>query len=137
MNSKGFTLIELLAVIVILAIIALIATPIVLGIINDSKESSNGVSATYMIDAIEQSYGMVYALNSGAIPKLDEVRERFNMENAEWVVEKDAEGKDKHIIRTLDGMVVCEVMGNQYEFYVKCPWDLETIKMAITPSTNG
>ena len=29
MNNKGFTLIELLAVIVILAIIALIATPIV------------------------------------------------------------------------------------------------------------
>ena len=35
MNKKGFTLIELLAVIVILAIIALIATPIILGIIND------------------------------------------------------------------------------------------------------
>ena len=38
--SKGFTLIELLAVIVILAIIALIATPIVLGIIDDTKKSS-------------------------------------------------------------------------------------------------
>ena len=37
MNKKGgFTLIELLAVIVILAIIALIATPIVLNIINDT-----------------------------------------------------------------------------------------------------
>ena len=38
--KKGFTLIELLAVIVILAIIALIATPIVLDIINDAKQSS-------------------------------------------------------------------------------------------------
>ena len=38
--SKGFTLIELLAVIVILAIIALIATPIVLDIIKDSKVSA-------------------------------------------------------------------------------------------------
>ena len=38
--KNGFTLIELLAVIVILAVIALIATPIVLGIINDSKESA-------------------------------------------------------------------------------------------------
>ena len=38
--KKGFTLIELLAVIVILAIIALIATPIVLGIIDDTKKSS-------------------------------------------------------------------------------------------------
>jgi len=41
MRKKGFTLIELLAVIVILAIIALIATPIILGIINDAKEESN------------------------------------------------------------------------------------------------
>ncbi len=38
--KKGFTLIELLAVIVILAIIALIATPIVLDIITDSKASA-------------------------------------------------------------------------------------------------
>ena len=36
--KKGFTLIELLAVIVILAIIALIATPIVLDIIDSSKK---------------------------------------------------------------------------------------------------
>ena len=38
MNKKGFTLIELLAVIVILAIIALIATPIVLNLISESKK---------------------------------------------------------------------------------------------------
>ena len=38
--KKGFTLIELLAVIVILAIIALIATPIVLDIITDSKAAA-------------------------------------------------------------------------------------------------
>lgn len=40
MKNKGFTLIELLAVIVILAIIALIATPIILGIINDAREQA-------------------------------------------------------------------------------------------------
>ena len=38
MIEKGFTLIELLAVIVILAIIALIATPIVLNKSEDSKK---------------------------------------------------------------------------------------------------
>ena len=38
--KKGFTLIELLAVIVILAIIALIATPIILNIISDTKEQA-------------------------------------------------------------------------------------------------
>ena len=39
-KKKGFTLVELLAVIVILAIISLIAVPIVLDIINNSKENS-------------------------------------------------------------------------------------------------
>ena len=41
LNKKAFTLIELLAVIVILAIIALIAVPIILNIVNNSKQSSD------------------------------------------------------------------------------------------------
>ena len=53
MKSKGFTLIELLAVIVILAIIALIATPIVLNIISDSKESATLQSAEFYLGAVE------------------------------------------------------------------------------------
>lgn len=40
MKENGFTLIELLAVIIILAIIALIATPIVLNIIDDARKSA-------------------------------------------------------------------------------------------------
>ena len=40
MKNKGFTLIELLAVIVILATIALIATPIIINIINDARNNS-------------------------------------------------------------------------------------------------
>ena len=50
--KKGFTLIELLAVIVILAIIALIATPIVLSIINDSKNSAILRSADNYLDTV-------------------------------------------------------------------------------------
>ncbi len=53
--KKGFTLIELLAVIVILAIIALIATPIVLNIIDDTKESSTLRCADFYLDAVEFS----------------------------------------------------------------------------------
>lgn len=52
---KGFTLVELLAVIVILAIIALIATPVVLGIINNSRESARLRSAEFYLDAVEQA----------------------------------------------------------------------------------
>ena len=52
MKEKGFTLIELLAVIVILAIVALIATPIVLNIIDDSRESAAKISAQNYIRAV-------------------------------------------------------------------------------------
>ena len=38
MNKKGFTLIELLTVIVLLSLIAVITTPIIIGVLNDSKE---------------------------------------------------------------------------------------------------
>ena len=55
MNKKGFTLIELLAVIVILAIIALIATPIIMGIIDDAKKNSARNSAYGYLDAIDKS----------------------------------------------------------------------------------
>ena len=51
--KKGFTLIELLAVIVILAIIALIATPIILGIISNAKEASQQRSAELYFSAID------------------------------------------------------------------------------------
>ena len=65
-NKKGFTLIELLAVIVILAIIALIAVPIVLNIINNTKESSGERSAELYIDAVEQAVASILLTNTNA-----------------------------------------------------------------------
>lgn len=53
-NKKGFTLVELLAVIVILAIIALIATPIILNVIDDAKTNAAKNSAYGYIDALEK-----------------------------------------------------------------------------------
>ena len=52
MRKNGFTLIELLAVIVILAIIALIATPIILGIINDARKESQERSVELYASAV-------------------------------------------------------------------------------------
>lgn len=51
--NKGFTLIELLAVIVILAIIAAITTPIVLNTINDSRKSSGEISVINYLKAVD------------------------------------------------------------------------------------
>ena len=55
MRKRGFTLIELLAVVVILAIVALIATPIVINIINDSKISSEKESIKIYLDTVAKS----------------------------------------------------------------------------------
>ncbi len=54
MKKKGFTLVELLAVIVILAIIALISTPIILGVIEKARIGAAEQSALGYIDAVEK-----------------------------------------------------------------------------------
>jgi len=66
-NKNGFTLIELLAVIVILAIIALIATPIILNIIDETKESSSVRSGELYIDAAEKS-AILYQMEGNIVP---------------------------------------------------------------------
>lgn len=53
MKKKGFTLIELLAVIVILAVIALIATPVIMNSIEKAKGGAIKDAAYGCIDAVE------------------------------------------------------------------------------------
>ena len=88
-NNLGFTLIELLAVIVILAIIALIATPIVLSIINDSKESARLRSAEMYLNAVEQSVSIEKMNNTNFKPNSCEI-EKGNL---------NCEGYDKNPIK--------------------------------------
>lgn len=54
LNKKGFTLIELLAVIVILTVIMLIATPTILGVIEDAKKGAAKNSAMGYLEALEK-----------------------------------------------------------------------------------
>ncbi len=54
-KKRGFTLIELLAVIIILAVIALIAVPLVMSTINDAKKGA----------AINSGYGLITAIEHG------------------------------------------------------------------------
>ncbi|MDD3453816.1 MAG: prepilin-type N-terminal cleavage/methylation domain-containing protein, partial [Bacilli bacterium] len=54
--KKGFTLVELLAVIVILAVIALISVPIILGIIEKSKKGATEDSAYGILEAANLYY---------------------------------------------------------------------------------
>ena len=67
-NKKGFTLIELLAVIVILAIIALIATPIILNMINNAKKSAAVDSAYGYIEAIENYQALAMLRGNDKLP---------------------------------------------------------------------
>ena len=53
MNKNGFTLVELLAVIIILSVVALIAVPNVLRLLNDNKAEINGYEKKLIIDAAE------------------------------------------------------------------------------------
>ena len=68
-KSKGFTLIELLAVIVVLAVIALIATPIVLSLVNNAKKGAAEASAYAYVKEVE-TYIMLTKLNPD-LPKLE------------------------------------------------------------------
>ncbi len=56
MKNKGFTLIELLAVIVIMAIIMLIATPLIVNVINDAKKGAFKNAAYGLVKAGENEY---------------------------------------------------------------------------------
>ena len=67
MKNKGFTLIELLAVIVILAVIALIATPIILNIIDDTREQSSKISIDMYASAMETALLSYEMMNGKSI----------------------------------------------------------------------
>ena len=100
MNNKGFTLIELLAVIVILAIIALIATPIILGIINDSRNSAAERGAELIVSNVELAYSTAYMLNDGNVPALEDVAKGFKMDGAEMDASGNITADDKNITCT-------------------------------------
>ena len=56
MNKKGFTLIELLAVIVVLAILALVVTPIVLNIVENAQTGSDERSVESYAKVMQTTY---------------------------------------------------------------------------------
>jgi prepilin-type N-terminal cleavage/methylation domain-containing protein len=62
-DTKGFTLVELLAVIVILAIVALVTTPAILNVINNSRQKAAEDKAWGTIDSVRLAY--TQAQNNG------------------------------------------------------------------------
>ncbi len=89
---SGFTLIELLAVIIILAIVALIATPIILDVVEDARISTGKSEAQMILGGINNycaTEDIKYQLDNNytkiCTTSLDanKVKEMVNLGNAE------------------------------------------------------
>lgn len=124
--KRGFTLIELLAVIVILAIIALIATPIILGIINDARHSAKERSAELVYTGVEYAYTTsLYKNTEGTVlaePTAEDLKANLQVDNVESV-ELDEAGTGLVILTEDD--VTCNVTKVATGWQVECPDYLE------------
>ena len=93
--KKGFTLIELLAIIVILAIITLIATPIILNIISNAKIETNEINKELYLDAVKDAVAR------------KNLTEEFNPE--ECIIQSDGDllCKDSELLVEVNGIKPC------------------------------
>ena len=113
-KKKGFTLIELLAVIVILAIIALIATPIVLNIIKTSRKGAFARSAEGVLKASKLYY------TSSLMEEVTPKEQEFTCDNKTCVTESniklDVDGSmgEGNVKITSDGKISFELGNGTY-----------------------
>lgn len=106
MNKKGFTLIELLAVIIILAIIALIATPIVMNVINRAQKGADLRSVEAYGKAAESAYYQYQIDNPGEVAtSVTDLTTYMNLSGNEVTCDSTTFANDK---LTLSG---CRVAG--------------------------
>ena len=85
--NKGFTLVELLAVIVLLAIVALIATPVIDNVIDSSRQRANERSIEGYANAVANEYynqqtgGGIPVIDSDFLANVDTQGNEINCEN--------------------------------------------------------
>ena len=113
MKNKGFTLIELLAVIVILAIIALIATPTILGVVDTARKGAAESSILGYIDAVEKQ-AMINEMDETKTQITDVEMSISDLATAGVTVKGDvpkavttatAPGSDKNVVKLVGGEV--------------------------------
>ena len=143
-KKKGFTLIELLAVIVILAIIAVVATPIITGIIEDSKKASFERSAEGVVEATKfdipeklTEAGYTYEFENGEIDLGENVKVN-NAKNLSGTIKYNKDGEVSYAIHNEKWCVVKknnETTTTEYE-EGKCVLETSTIASAFTYMDN-
>lgn len=104
MKNNGFTLIELLAVIVILAIISLIVTPVILNIIDSTKDNANANSVKLYMRALENKLAEE-KVSKNFDPEFCEIKNKvLTCDGEEFSVENDLI-PDDGIVFVKDGLV--------------------------------
>ena len=134
--NKAFTLIELLAVIIILAIIALIATPIILNVVEDARISA-GKSETQMIYSGINNYCETVKLKKqmGTLTSEDvdcESKTSFTTEEISKMVNL---GNAEVLENNFDGTVTyLKVKSNGHVFILENGKFVEEGEVAFTPA---
>jgi len=106
--NKGFTLVELLAVIIILAVIALITTPIVLNVIDKSNLSALKTSAHMVIKAGDL-YFQENQLNEQAIKE-----ETFILPDSADILDLDGKAPNGEIRINKNGKIALAIFDDEY-----------------------
>ena len=118
--KKGFTLVELLAVVVLLAIVSLIATPIIGNVIETSRESANQRSIEGYADAIRNEYynqqtgGGTPVIDSEFLANIDTEGNEISCENVLYSTEYQVILNKCTIADEIDKQY-CYASGNHYD----------------------
>ena len=116
-NKKGFTLIELIAVLVILAVIALIVTPLVLNVVRKAKDSANKRS----VDAYGKSIDLAvaaYLMDTGDFPtSVDQLTIEYSGKEVVCGVEKLNEDSSLYLSKCSVGGVEVKDSSNKDGYY--------------------
>lgn len=105
LNKTGFTLIELLAVLIIIAVISLISAPIVLNVIDESKQSAKLVAARNYFKAADGALSLL-SLNNKVV------------EDGTFAISKDGEIclyglKDNKCLGNTNDIIVLDINGEK------------------------